>query len=163
MRGEDFVTHKITKAAAEIALGLKSSLTLGNLDACRDWGHAKDYMNGVWKMLQQEVADDYVLATGATRTVRDCVTLAFAYTGIKLKWVGAGVEEKGVDKNTGKILVSVDPKHFRPTEVDVLCGNAAKAAAQLNWKQQISFDEMIKEMVQSDLNNYGVTKKSVAA
>ena len=127
VRGETFVTRKITRAAAKISLGLQDDLHLGNLDAKRDWGHAKDYVEGMWRMLQQDHSDDYVLATGHTVTIRSFVDMAFREVGMELEWQGEGVEEKGIDKATGRTLVSVDPRYFRPTEVYLLVGDATKA------------------------------------
>ncbi len=151
LRGETFVTRKITRAAAAIRLGYQDKLYLGNLDAKRDWGHAREYVRGMWLMLQQDEPDDYVLATGETTTVRDFVTRAFAEVGATLEWSGAGVEEKGVDAATGKVLVEVDPRYFRPTEVDLLIGDPRKAHAKLGWKHETSWDRLCAEMVAEDL------------
>jgi len=151
IRGETFVTRKITRAVAKIKLGLQDKVYLGNLDAKRDWGHAKDYVEGMWRMLQQEVAQDFVLATGETHTVREFVELAFKEVDISVKWEGEGVEEKGMDVSSGKILVEVDPKYFRPTEVDLLIGNPAKAEAELGWSHTTSFPDLVSEMVREDL------------
>ncbi|MER9214717.1 GDP-mannose 4,6-dehydratase [Mesorhizobium sp. M0663] len=151
MRGETFVTRKITRAAAAISLGLQDKLYLGNLSAERDWGHARDYVEGMWRILQQETPDDYVLATGIKNSVRKFVELAFAEVGVRIQWNGTGVDEKGVDTKTGKILVEVDPRYFRPTEVDLLLGDPSKAERVLGWKATTSLDEMVREMVQSDL------------
>lgn len=151
IRGETFVTRKITRAVAKISLGLQKKVYLGNLDAQRDWGHAKDYIEGMWLMLQQDVADDYVLATGVTYTVRHFVELAFAEAGISLRWEGEGVNEKGIDVNTGEILVQVDPKYFRPTEVELLVGDPSKAQKELGWKHKYDLKALVKEMVESDL------------
>ncbi|MDA7804219.1 GDP-mannose 4,6-dehydratase [Crocinitomix sp.] len=150
-RGETFVTRKITRAAAKIKLGMQEKIFLGNLDAQRDWGHAKDYVEGMWRMMQQDVADDYVLATGETHPVREFVEKAFGYVGIELRWEGTGVNEKGIDKASGKTLVEVDEKYFRPTEVDLLLGDPTKAQKELGWKTTYSFDDLVKEMVESDL------------
>jgi GDPmannose 4,6-dehydratase len=152
MRGETFVTRKITRAVAAISLGLQEKLFLGNLDAKRDWGHAKDYVEGMWRMLQQETSDDYVLATGETHPVREFVDLAFAEVGIAVDWQGSGVYEKGIDRKTGKTLVEVDPSYFRPTEVDLLIGDASKAQRVLGWKATTPFRELISEMVRYDVN-----------
>jgi GDPmannose 4,6-dehydratase len=152
VRGETFVTRKITRAVAAISLGLQEKLFLGNLDAKRDWGHAKDYVEGMWRMLQQETSDDYVLATGETHPVREFVDLAFAEVGIALDWQGSGVDEKGIDPKTGKTLVEVDPSYFRPTEVDLLIGDASKAQRVLGWKATTPFRELISEMVRYDVN-----------
>ncbi|MER9596978.1 GDP-mannose 4,6-dehydratase [Mesorhizobium sp. M0244] len=151
MRGETFVTRKITRAAAAISLGLQDKLYLGNLSAERDWGHARDYVEGMWRILQQETPDDYVLATGVKNSVRKFVELAFAEVGVRIQWNGSGVAEKGVDTKSGKILVEVDPRYFRPTEVDLLLGDPSKAERVLGWKATTSLDEMVREMVQSDL------------
>jgi GDPmannose 4,6-dehydratase len=151
IRGETFVTRKITRAAAKIHLGLQDKLYLGNLDAERDWGHAKDYVEGMWRMLQADVADDYVLATGKKISVRKFVELAFAEVNIKLKWEGKGVDEKGVNSANGKVVVEIDPKYFRPTEVDLLIGDASKARKELGWEPKLSLEQLVKEMVISDV------------
>lgn len=151
LRGETFVTRKITRAAAKIKLGLQQKLYLGNLDAQRDWGHAKDYVYGMWQMLQTEQPDDFVLATGETHSVKEFVQKSFAETGIEIRWEGSGVNEKGIDTSTNKIVVQVDPKYFRPTEVEILLGNPAKAKKELGWKNTYTFDQLIKEMVQADI------------
>ncbi len=151
IRGETFVTRKITRAAASISLGLQSRLFLGNLDAERDWGHARDYVEGMWRILQHEKPDDYVLATGVKYSVRRFVELAFEEVNILIDWKGEGVEEKGYDRGTGRVLVEVDPRYFRPTEVDLLIGNPAKAERVLGWKVTTSLGDMVREMVQSDL------------
>jgi len=151
LRGETFVTRKITRAAAKIHLGLQEKLYLGNLDAERDWGHAKDYVEGMWLMLQQKEADDYVLATGKKITVRKFVELAFAEVGITLKWEGKGVDEKGINTANGKTLVEVDPAYFRPTEVDLLIGDASKAKQNMGWEPKHTLEQLVKEMMASDL------------
>ena len=151
LRGETFVTRKITRAVAKIALGLQDCIHLGNLDAQRDWGHAKDYVEGMWRMLQQSESDDYVLATGRTVTIRSFVDMAFAEVGIDIEWKGAGVEEVGIDKKTGKTLVSVDPRYFRPTEVELLVGDATKAKEKLGWEPSHTLEQLCAEMVASDL------------
>ena len=150
-RGEDFVTRKITLAVAKIISGKQEKLSLGNLNAKRDWGFAGDYVEGMWRILQQDKADDFVLATGETHTVREFVELAFEEVGIKIEWRGEGVEEKGYCSKTGKVLVDVNPKFFRPAEVDLLLGNPAKAEKVLNWKRKVSFKNLIKMMVEADL------------
>ncbi len=150
-RGEDFVTKKITLAVAKIVSGKQEKLSLGNLNAKRDWGFAGDYVEGMWLMLQQDKADDFVLATGETHTVREFVELAFEEVGIKIEWRGEGVDEKGYCSKTGKVLVDVNPKFFRPAEVDLLLGNPAKAEKVLNWKRKISFKNLIKMMIEADL------------
>ena len=151
LRGETFVTRKITRAAAAIKLGRQEKLYLGNLDAQRDWGHAREYVRGMWLMLQQDKADDYVLATGETTHVRQFVEWAFEDVGIKLEWKGKGVDEKGYCSETGKCLVEVDPRYFRPTEVELLLGDPAKAKKQLGWSHETSPRDLAREMVQSDL------------
>jgi GDPmannose 4,6-dehydratase len=151
IRGETFVTRKITRAAAAIHLGLQDRLYLGNLDAKRDWGHAREYVRGMWLMLQQDEPDDYVLATGVTTKVRAFVEWAFAETGVTLKWKGEGVEEKGYDVATGKCLVEVDPRYFRPTEVDLLIGDPTKAQNKLGWKYETPVQALCAEMVREDL------------
>jgi GDPmannose 4,6-dehydratase len=150
-RGETFVTRKITRGAARIALGLQERLYLGNLDAKRDWGHAKDYVEAMWKMLQMDTPEDYVIATGETHSVREFATKAFGCAGIELVWEGSGVEEKGRSAKTGDILVEVDPRYFRPTEVELLLGDPSKAERQLGWKATVTFEELVREMVTTDL------------
>ena len=157
-RGADFVTRKITVALAKILAGKQEKLSLGNLNAKRDWGFAGDYVKGMWLMLQQDKPDDYVLATGETHTVREFVELAFEQVGIKINWQGTGVDEKGYCAKTGKLLVDVNPKFFRPAEVDLLLGDPSKAEKNLGWQREISFKELVKIMVESDLKNYGVKK-----
>ena len=151
LRGETFVTRKITRAAAAISLGLQDKLYLGNLDAKRDWGHARDYVEGMWRIVQQDTADDFVLATGETQSVRSFVDAAFAAVGISIRWSGAGVDEKGTDEKTGQVLVEVDSRYFRPTEVDLLIGDPAKAREKLGWTYTTTLSEMVREMVESDL------------
>jgi GDPmannose 4,6-dehydratase len=150
-RGETFVTRKVTRAVAAIRLGRQKQLYIGNLDAKRDWGHARDYVEGMWRILQQPAPDDYVLATGETHSVREFVEAAFAETGRAIRWQGKGVDEKGVDAKTGEVLVEVDPRYFRPTEVDLLLGDPSKAREKLGWKHTTSFRELVKEMVAADL------------
>lgn len=150
-RGETFVTRKITMAAAAIKLGLQEKLYLGNMDAKRDWGYAKDYVEGMWKMLQTDKPDDYVLATGETHSVREFVELTFKELGINIIWKGKGVDEKGYDKSTDKCLIEIDPRYFRPTEVDLLLGDPSKAKNKLNWEPTTTFAELVKMMVESDL------------
>ena len=150
-RGETFVTRKITRAAAAIHLGMQDKLYLGNLDAKRDWGHAKDYVEGMWRILQQDKPQDYVLAMNETHTVREFVELAFAELGYELEWTGSGVDEKGIDKKSGRVLVEVDPRYFRPAEVELLWGDSTKARTELGWEPKYSFMDLVKEMVQSDL------------
>jgi GDPmannose 4,6-dehydratase len=151
VRGETFVTRKITRAVAAIAYGGKARLYLGNLDAARDWGHARDYVEGMWLILQQPAPDDYVLATGESHTVREFVERAFAEIGRRLAWRGKGVEERGIDAESGEVVVEVDPRYFRPTEVDALCGDASKARRVLGWRHKTSFAELVREMVAADL------------
>jgi GDPmannose 4,6-dehydratase len=150
-RGETFVTRKITRAVAAIHLGRQDCLWLGNLDARRDWGHARDFVEGMWRILQQDTPDDYVLATGETYTVRHFCDLAFAEAGVTLEWRGSGVEEVGMDRATGRALVRVDPEYFRPTEVDLLIGNPAKAKRNLGWTHTVKLPELVREMVASDI------------
>ncbi|HUB64653.1 MAG TPA: GDP-mannose 4,6-dehydratase [Methylocella sp.] len=150
-RAETFVTRKITRAVAAIHLGFQDKLFLGNLDAKRDWGHARDYVEGMWRILQQPEPDDYVLATGETHTVREFVECAFAEIGIEIAWKGAGIEERGFDTKSGRNLVAIDPRYFRPTEVDLLLGDPSKAFNKLGWKHTISFSQLVSEMVASDL------------
>lgn len=152
-RGENFVTRKITLAAARIAKGLQDKLYLGNLNALRDWGYAKDYIECMWLMLQQDQPDDFVIATGESHSVREFCTLAFKEAGIELRWEGAGVDEKGIDVKTGKVLVEVDPKYFRPAEVEQLLGDPTKARTVLGWNpHKTSFEELVRIMVQHDMN-----------
>jgi GDPmannose 4,6-dehydratase len=151
MRGETFVTRKITRAAAAIRLGKQDRLYLGNLDAKRDWGHAEEYVRGMWMMLQQDEPDDYVLATGETTAVRTFVEWAFSDAGFSLGWRGSGVDEKGYDTTTGRCLVEVDPRYFRPTEVDLLIGDPTKAHMKLGWKHERSARDLAREMVTEDL------------
>lgn len=151
LRGETFVTRKITRAVVAIKLGLQDKLYLGNLDAKRDWGHAKEYVHGMWLMLQQDQPDDYVLATGETTTIRDFVNKAFERTGVQIDWQGSDVEEKGVDAATGRVLVEVDPRYFRPTEVELLIGDPSKAREKLGWTPSIKWDALCDEMVDADL------------
>jgi GDPmannose 4,6-dehydratase len=150
-RAETFVTRKITRAVAAIELGLQETLFLGNLDAKRDWGHAKDYVEGMWRIVQQAEPDDYVLATGETHTVREFVELAFKEVGVTIAWKGHGVDEQGYDAKTGKVRVEIDKRYFRPTEVDLLIGDPTKAFTKLGWKHQITFQDLVAEMVASDL------------
>jgi GDPmannose 4,6-dehydratase len=151
IRGETFVTRKITRGVAAIAHGLQNRLFLGNLDATRDWGHARDYVEGMWLMLQQDEPDDYVLATGEGHSVREFVEIAFAHIGRHIEWRGEGVEEVGMDKASNEPLVSIDPRYFRPTEVDQLLGNPAKAKRKLGWSHRVGFKELVAEMMESDL------------
>lgn len=150
-RGETFVTRKITRAVAAIHHGLQSKLYIGNLDAKRDWGHAQDFVEGMWLMLQQPEPDDYVLATGEAHSVREFIELAFAEIGKRIEWRGDGVEEKGIDAATGEVLVAVDARYFRPTEVDSLLGDPTKAREKLGWEHKVTFRELVSEMVSSDL------------
>ena len=152
IRGETFVTRKITRAAARISLGLQDKVYLGNLDSLRDWGHARDYIEAMWLMLQQDVPDDYVVATGKQYSVRQFVEMVFREVGINIEWHNSGVEEEGVDAVSGAVRVAVDPKYFRPTEVDTLLGDPTKAGEKLGWRARTSLDVMVKEMVADDLN-----------
>jgi GDPmannose 4,6-dehydratase len=151
IRGETFVTRKVTRGVAAIVMGLQKKLYLGNLDAKRDWGHARDFVEGMWRILQQEKPDDYVLATGEMHSVRELVEIAFEMVGRRIEWRGKGVDEKGMDTMTGAELVAIDPRYFRPTEVDLLLGDATKARDRLGWRHAISFREMVAEMVREDL------------
>ena len=151
LRGETFVTRKITRAAAAIAHGRQEVLHLGNLDAQRDWGHAREYVRGMWMMVQQDVPDDYVLATGVTTRVREFVEWAFEDAGIALEWKGSGADEKGYCTKTGALRVAVDPRYFRPTEVELLLGDPTKAHTKLGWKHETSPRELAREMVMADL------------
>ncbi len=151
VRGETFVTRKITRAVARIKLGLQDTLYLGNLDARRDWGYAGDYVKAMWLILQQDEPDDYVIATGQSHSVREFVEKAFEEVGIEIGWEGKGADEVGIDKETGKVLVRIDPRYFRPTEVDYLQGDPSKAIAKLGWKPSVSFDQLVKMMVREDL------------
>lgn len=150
-RGKEFVTRKITDGAVRIKLGLQDCLELGNLSAKRDWGHSKDYVNAMWLMLQNKVPDDYVIATGETRTVREFIETAFSYLDMDIVWRGGGVNEVGIDKSSGKTIVKVNPKFFRPAEVELLLGDPSKAESKLNWKRNISFKELVERMVRNDL------------
>lgn len=150
-RGETFVTRKITMAVASIMAGKQEKLSLGNLDAKRDWGFAGDYVEGMWRILQQEKPQDYVLATNETHTVREFVELAFAEVGIEIEWKGKGVEEKGYDKVTGRLLIDVNPRYFRPAEVELLWGDSTKAEKELGWERKVSFKGLVSMMVDSDM------------
>jgi GDPmannose 4,6-dehydratase len=150
-RGKRFVTRKVTRAVAGIYHGLQDKLFLGNLDAKRDWGYAPEYVEAMWLMLQQESPDDYVIATGESHTVRELASEAFKNIDMELQWEGEGIEEKGIDKKNGKVLVEVDPKYFRPTEVECLIGDASKAEKKLGWKPKVKFEELVKIMVQADM------------
>ena len=151
LRGETFVTRKITRAVAAIKLGRQDKLYLGNLDAKRDWGHAREYVRGMWLMLQQDEPDDYVLATGITTPVRDFVQWAFEDIGVHLQWQGSGIAERGIDADSGKVLVEVDPRYFRPTEVDLLLGDPGKAREKLGWSHETSVRDLAREMVEADM------------
>lgn len=160
IRGETFVTRKITRGVAAIKLGLQEKLYMGNLDAKRDWGHAKDYVEGMWLMLQQNQPDDYVLATGEAHTVRDFIENAFLEIGETIIWKGKGEEEIGLSKNTNKILIEVDKRYFRPTEVNYLLGDATKAKSILGWEASVKFSELVKEMVKEDLKLVDLEQKT---
>ncbi|MGH6969767.1 MAG: GDP-mannose 4,6-dehydratase, partial [Stellaceae bacterium] len=150
VRGETFVTRKITRAVAAIERGLQQRLYLGNIDAKRDWGHARDYVEGMWLILQQQRPDDYVLATGETHTVREFVERAFGCIGLTIAWSGTGADERGLCTRTGECLVAIDPHYYRPTEVDLLLGNPEKARQRLGWRHKTSFDQLVAEMVEAD-------------
>lgn len=150
-RGKEFVTRKITDGVAKIFLGKQEFLELGNLDSKRDWGHSKDYVDAMWRMLQQDTPDDYVIATNETRTVREFVEIAFKNVGIDIIWKGSGVDEIGINKENGNTVVRINPKYFRPAEVELLLGNPAKAEKILKWKRKISFEELVKRMVKNDI------------
>jgi GDPmannose 4,6-dehydratase len=151
IRGETFVTRKITRGLARIAEGLEECLYLGNMDALRDWGHARDYVKAQWLMLQQEVAEDFVIATGEQHSVREFVEKAGAALGFEIAWQGSGVDEQGVDRKSGRVIVKVDPRYFRPTEVDTLLGDPSKARAKLGWRAETSFADLVREMTAADL------------
>lgn len=151
LRGETFVTRKITRAAAAISLGLQDKLYLGNIDAIRDWGHARDFVEGMWAMLQQDEPDDYVLATGTMTSVRRFAELAFAKCGLPITWQGSGVNETGICAETGRTLIEIDSRYFRPSEVNELCGDASKAKEKLGWQAKTSLETLIEEMVRADL------------
>jgi len=153
-RGETFVTRKITRGIAAIQHGMEKKLFMGNLDAARDWGHARDYVEGMWMMLQHNEPIDLVLATGESHTVREFIELAFSEVGRTLQWKGSGVEEKGVDVQTGEVLIEIDPGYFRPTEVHRLCGDYSRAKKLLGWEPKIRFPELVKEMVRADMERY---------
>lgn len=150
-RGKEFVTRKITDAVARIKLGIQEYLELGNMDSKRDWGHSEDYVKAMWLMLQQETADDYVIATNETRTVREFVEIAFNHVDITIEWQGSGVGEIGIDKKSGKTIVKVNPKFFRPAEVDILLGNPSKAEKALGWEREISFAKLVERMINNDM------------
>ncbi len=150
-RGKEFVTRKITDAVARIKFGIQDYVELGSLDAKRDWGHAQDYVEAMWLLLQQDHADDFVIATNETRTVREFAELAFKHAGIDVEWKGSGLDEIGIDKATGKVVVKVNPKFFRPAEVEILLGNPAKAEKELGWERKIPFSELVRRMVDNDL------------
>ena len=152
LRGETFITRKITRAAARIKRGLAEKVAVGNLDACRDWGHAADYVEGMRLILNAEKADDFVLATGETHSVRELIETAFRLAGFDLAWKGNGIDEKGIDRADGKVLVEIDPKFFRPTEVELLCGDASKARKILGWKPKRTFRDIVEEMFRADLD-----------
>ena len=152
LRGETFVTRKITRAASKIKLGLQEKLYLGNLNAKRDWGHAKDYVEGMWRMLQHEKPEDFVLATGKTTTIREFCNLSFKELGINIKWEGEGENEVGIDQSSNKVIISIDNNYYRPTEVDLLIGDASKAKKLLNWTPKYDLESLVKEMVNADYN-----------
>ncbi len=153
LRGETFVTRKVTRAAARISQGLQKRLYMGNIDSLRDWGHARDYVEAMWMMLQQDTPDDYVVATGEQHSVRELIELSFREVGIEIGWEGSGVNEKGVNRANGQTIVSIDPVYFRPTEVETLLGDPTKAKTQLGWTPKVTFEGLVKEMVASDLDS----------
>src|ERR1700676_720427 len=155
IRGETFVTRKITRAVAAIQLGLQEKLYLGNLNAKRDWGHARDYVEGMWLIVQQDEPDDYVLATGEAHTVREFAEKAFACVGRSIVWRGEGADEKGLDQKSGEVLIEVDPRYFRPTEVEALIGDPRKAHNKLGWRHRVTFDQLVRDMVKGDLDGAG--------
>ncbi len=159
LRGETFVTRKITMGLSRIKLGIQKELVLGNLNAKRDWGHAKDYVEAMWKMMQLKKPDDFVISTGKQYSVRDFVNSSAKYLGIKIKWTGKGINEKGINKKNGKVLIRVGKRYFRPTEVETLLGNSKKAKKILNWKPKISFNQIVKEMVFNDLQKAKLEEK----
>lgn len=159
LRGETFVTRKITRAVAAIKLGYQERLYLGNLDAERDWGHARDYVEGMWRIVQQDEPDDYVLATGEKHSVREFVEKAFSLAGFDIVWKGKGVKEHGIDRLTGKTLIEIDPRYFRPTEVDLLIGDPTKARTKLGWKHEATFEQLVAEMVESDFEEVQFEKE----
>jgi GDPmannose 4,6-dehydratase len=163
IRGETFVTRKITRAVAAIKLGRQQTLFLGNLDAKRDWGHARDYVEGMWGIVQQPEPDDYVLATGETHSVREFVEKAFAQIGTHITWRDRGLDETGIDTRSGRVLVKIDPRYFRPTEVDLLHGDPTKARSKLGWKHRVSFEQLVAEMIAADLKNLASEKTRVLA
>ncbi|KKQ61463.1 MAG: GDP-mannose 4,6-dehydratase [Parcubacteria group bacterium GW2011_GWE2_38_18] len=152
-RGETFVTRKITRGLARIKLGKEEKLFLGNLDAQRDWGYAKDYVYGMWLMMQEEISDDYILATNETHTVREFVEKTAMHLGFELVWQGEGLNEKGIDQKTGKTIIEIDPKYFRPAEVDILLGDYSKAKNKFGWEPEVKFEELVKIMAEADLEN----------
>ncbi len=154
LRGETFVTRKITRAASKIKLGLQEKLYLGNLNAKRDWGHAKDYVEGMWRMLQHEKPEDFVLATGKTTTIREFCNLSFKELGIDIKWDGEGENEVGIDQSSNKVIISIDNNYYRPTEVDLLIGDASKAKKLLSWTPKFDLESLVKEMVTADYNHF---------
>lgn len=157
-RGETFVTRKITRALAKIKLGIDQKLYLGNIDAKRDWGYAPDYVEAMWSMMQQEQSDDYVIATNETHTVREFVEVAAKELGMEIEWHGKAEQEKGIDKNTGKEIVNIDPRYYRPTEVDLLIGDYSRAKEKLGWEPKVRFNELVKIMVAADYNYYAREK-----
>jgi len=151
MRGETFVTRKITRAAARIKHGLEDTVYLGNLEAKRDWGHARDYVEGMWRIVQQETADDFVLGTGELHSVREFVQSAFKHAGMTIEWSGSGTDEIGIDSASGKIVVKIDPRYFRPAEVELLLADPSKAKTVLGWEASTKFDDLVKEMMEHDM------------
>jgi GDPmannose 4,6-dehydratase len=151
VRGETFVTRKITRGVAAIHRGIQDKLFMGNIDSMRDWGHARDYVEGMWRILQQEKPSDYVLATGEVHSVREFIELSFAHVGTVIRWEGKGVDEKGIDAKSGRVLVEIDQRYFRPTEVEFLLGDPAKARKELGWVHTTGFKELVADMMESDL------------
>jgi GDPmannose 4,6-dehydratase len=158
-RGENFVTRKITQTVARIAAGLEDCLHIGNMDACRDWGYAPDFVRAMWLMLQQDRADDYVIATGELHSVRELIEIAFAYVDVQIEWEGEGSSERGIDSSSGKTIVSIDPKYYRPIDIDSVLGDATKAQRELGWTPEVKFDELVEIMMKADMESAQATQR----